>query len=66
MIKKIKNCKDVAIKKTTEESNTPYLSFGYTVMINSFCDGKYFDYKSIFKIDTQYKVEYSEKEVQNF
>lgn len=63
MVKRIKSCKEISIKKTAEELSPPYLTFGDSIVIEKFHGERYFDYESVFRIDAQHKVEYSEKEI---
>lgn len=63
MIKKIKSYEEIIIKQTPAPYERKYITFGDAMILQSFVDENYFDYESVFRIDTQYKVEYSEKEV---
>lgn len=77
IIKKIKSHKEITIRgvigafgetyltfrKEYLTFGKAYLTFGDSIILQSFVDGNYFDYESVFRIDTQYKVEYSKKEI---
>ena len=63
MIKKIKSYEEIIIKQTPAPYERKYITFGDAMILQSFVDENYFDYESVFRIDTQYKVEYSEQEI---